>query len=187
MNNITLKCNPNITSLTLTCKEGQRLDYVNKKCIDCPVGCSKCLTTSTKRGFTCTLCDTPNGFVFRDDYCYLQCDQGKMPVFQADSTQTCKECTAPCTNCKMNYISSPPTEVCFACENGFYIQNQACQIVPTCPEGQFTGLQPTGYANFTSFCIKCPYGCTTCSCPDITKPFLNIKCTVCKDNFILND
>ncbi len=79
----------------------------------------------------------------------------------------------------MNYLSSPASEVCFACENGFFTQNSICVPVPACPTGQFAALQPSGYANFTSFCAKCPYGCDKCTVPDISKPFTDIKCLEC--------
>lgn len=121
LNPNTQSCALNTTALTITCLDGQRVDAVNNKCVSCPQGCTKCVTSSSKRGFICTVCDSASNFVFRDDYCFLSCDAGSMPAFQADGSQACKACTAPCTNCKMNYLSSPPSEVCFSCELGFFV------------------------------------------------------------------
>ena len=125
------------------CVEKECGDYFyqnGERCEHCIPGCLEC-----NNGYTCTFCDTEEGYYMKDGICVLDCGVG----YRKNPNGNCERCSVlNCGKCDES------ASTCDICVEPYFLYNNIC-YEPDCPS---TSYLPPG----SRICEPCPLDCEHC-------------------------
>lgn len=154
----------------LTCQSGYNYSQELQGCVKVdevvtcmtgcdPTGCSRNpMDPNNPSILYSTICSNcTEGYTLINGQCFMNCGQGQKAVFNESQMQMCMDCQPGCQNCYIDYLNSPPMEICTVCSPEYYLTGKQCKLLPQC-----------GYAQYLTYfynnsmviplCMNCPRG-----------------------------